>query len=82
MDTVVDILRRAFGMSSGRAYKTMTTVDRDGRASAGRYPRGQTIRIVADTARMVEAVNAPLKLLVRRPEGTAEQDVAAVEARN
>lgn len=81
MATVVEILRRVFGMDGWSAYKTMRLVHRQGSAIAGRYPREDALQLVGIATGMAEAAGAPLRVVMRRPEGPAEQSDAPDEAR-
>jgi ATP-dependent Clp protease adapter protein ClpS len=71
MATVVKLLKAVFGLDDLRAYRTMMTVHREGSASVGRYPRDEAAGLVRTAVEMAEVDDAPLRIVLRRPEDRA-----------
>jgi ATP-dependent Clp protease adaptor protein ClpS len=65
METVIDMLVRAFHMSQLMAFRTMLTVHQQGRAAIGPYARDSALEMIHAARRIVEDKEEPLMLTVQ-----------------
>ncbi len=71
MATVMKVLKAVFGLDAGAAFRTMMTVHRAGSARIGSYSRDEAARLIQTAVEMAGADDAPLRIVLRRPEDPA-----------